>query len=85
MGPDPRCGQVTVPDPSLTIAIFDEIRAGGKYPSAIGSYEVAHVRDLTTGYDGSSAHPVVEPGGMHAHARTHARTCTNMHEHAQHT
>jgi len=49
-----RQGYVTVPDPSLTIAIFDEIRAGGKYPSVIGSYEVAHVRDLTTGYDGST-------------------------------
>jgi phosphomannomutase len=54
-----RQGYVTVPDPSLTIEIFARLREGGalagKYPAAIGKYKVAHVRDLTTGFDSSTS------------------------------
>ena len=45
---------MTVPEPSLTLSIFDEIRNGGSYPTTIGKFKVAHVRDLTTGYDSST-------------------------------
>ena len=46
---------MTVPEPSLTIKIFDALRDGGNgYPQTIGKFAVAHVRDLTTGYDSST-------------------------------
>eukprot|EP00966_Prymnesium_polylepis_P033423 777102-Prymnesium_polylepis.1 len=49
-----RQGYVTVPDPSLTLAIFAALREGGRYPTLVGKFKVAHVRDLTTGYDTST-------------------------------
>lgn len=50
-----RQGYVVVPDPKLTVAIFDRLRDAGRYPSACGPYAIAHVRDLTVGYDSSTA------------------------------
>lgn len=50
-----RQGYVTVPDPSLTVTIFDKLRKDAKYPSAVGKYKVQHVRDLTTGFDTSTS------------------------------
>jgi len=49
-------GYVVVPDPSLTVGIFDKVRTSnnGKYPTKIGDFEVAGTRDLTTGFDSST-------------------------------
>ena len=44
-----RQGYVTVPDPKLTVDIFAVLRKDGKYPTSIGGFKVAQVRDLTTG------------------------------------
>ena len=52
-----RQGYVILPDPSLTAQIFDRLRpapAGNGYPQTCGKFEIAHVRDLTTGYDSST-------------------------------
>lgn len=38
-------------DPALIVEIFDRIRAN--YPKKIGRWDVAHVRDLTAGFDDS--------------------------------
>ncbi|TYZ63927.1 hypothetical protein PybrP1_009500 [[Pythium] brassicae (nom. inval.)] len=42
-------------DPATTDAIFARLRNGGQYWPACGDFAIAHVRDLTTGYD--SAQP----------------------------
>mmetsp|Transcript_39273 Transcript_39273/g.76833 ORF Transcript_39273/g.76833 Transcript_39273/m.76833 type:complete len:603 (+) Transcript_39273:71-1879(+) len=49
-----RQGYVTVPDPKLTVDIFSKLREGGKYPTSVGGFKIAHVRDLTVGYDSST-------------------------------
>jgi phosphomannomutase len=38
-------------DPAVMERIFTKLRKDGQYAKAIGSYAVAHVRDLTTGFD----------------------------------
>jgi glucose-1,6-bisphosphate synthase len=47
-----------VPDPALTSTIFERLRpapGGGRgYPAACGRFAVAHVRDLTLGFDSST-------------------------------
>mmetsp|Transcript_49138 Transcript_49138/g.122829 ORF Transcript_49138/g.122829 Transcript_49138/m.122829 type:complete len:493 (-) Transcript_49138:29-1507(-) len=50
-----RQGYVTVPDPKLTVDIFSKLREGGKYPTAVGGFKIAQVRDLTVGFDSSTA------------------------------
>lgn len=42
-------------DPVVTDAIFTRLRNGGQYWTHCGDYEIASIRDLTTGYD--SAQP----------------------------
>lgn len=48
-----RQGYVVVPDPSLTVAIFDRLR-NGEYPKTCGKFAIKEVRDLTVGYDTST-------------------------------
>ncbi len=42
-------------EPALMSRIFEQMRAGGKYATAIGEFEVLAVRDLTTGFDSRPA------------------------------
>jgi phosphomannomutase len=42
-------------DPEIVAAIFTRLRNGGDYQAACGRYKIANVRDLTTGYDSSTA------------------------------
>ena len=49
-----RQGYVTVPDPKLTVEIFDKLRSNGQYPTEVNGFKIAHVRDLTVGYDTST-------------------------------
>eukprot|EP00960_Hanusia_phi_P060031 764375-Hanusia_phi.AAC.3 len=50
-----RQGYVLVPNPKLTVEIFDKIRNDRHYPTSVGPYKISQVRDLTTGYDSSTA------------------------------
>jgi phosphoglucomutase len=42
-------------DPAVMERIFSVLRKDGQYAKAVGQYAVAHVRDLTTGYDSQQA------------------------------
>jgi len=61
--------------------IFDAIRNNGKYPTTCGEFEIAHIRDLTTGYDSKQPDkkailPISKSTQMLTFFFTNGATCT---------
>lgn len=59
-------------DPATTDAIFARLRNNGQYWPACGDFAIAHVRDLTTGYDSAQPdHKAVLPVSASSHMITY--------------
>lgn len=59
-------------DPAVMERIFSKLRKDGQYAKSIGAYAVAHVRDLTTGYDSQQAdHKAILPTSSSSHMITY--------------
>ncbi|KAJ0398713.1 hypothetical protein P43SY_004130 [Pythium insidiosum] len=62
-------------EPAVTARIFERLRNGGKYWTHCGDFEIAHIRDLTTGYDSEQPdHRAVLPVSSSSHMITYKFT-----------
>jgi phosphoglucomutase / phosphopentomutase len=59
-------------DPRVTDRIFARLRNGGQYWPACGDFPIAHIRDLTTGYDSQQPdHKAILPVSASSHMITY--------------